>query len=152
MMILAASRATLAALVLALALSAPAIAAQAINTNGSNFAIGGYDPVAYFTDGKAIRGAKSYTHEWGGKPWRFRSEANRDTFAAAPEKYAPAYGGYCAYGVAEGYKVRIDPRAFTIVDGRLYLNYSKGIKKRFDSDRPGYIAKADANWPALSRQ
>ena len=151
-MILAASRATLAALVLAFALSVPAMAAQAINTNGSNFAIGGYDPVAYFTDGKAIRGAKAYTHEWGGKPWRFRSEENRDAFAAAPDKYAPAYGGYCAYGVAEGYKVRIDPRAFTIVDGRLYLNYSKGIKKRFDSDRPGYIARADANWPALSRQ
>ena len=151
-MILAASRATLAALVLAFALSAPAMAAQAINTNGSNFAIGGYDPVAYFTDGKAIRGAKAYTHEWGGNAWRFRTEENRDAFAAAPDKYAPAYGGYCAYGVAEGYKVRIDPRAFTIVDGRLYLNYSKGIKKRFDSDRPGYIAKADANWPALSRQ
>lgn len=154
-MIFQRSRTTFAALwiaILALTVAAPAIAAQAINTNGSNYAIGGYDPIAYFSDGKAVKGGRKYSHEWGGKIWRFRSKANREKFASMPEKYAPAYGGYCAFGVSQGYTVRIDPRAFTIEHGKLYLNYSKGIKKRFDTDRAGYIAKANANWPALAQQ
>ena len=136
----------------ALALAPAAQAGQKVNTNGTNYAIGGYDAVAYFTDNSAVRGAKKFTHEWSGKTWRFRSAENRDTFAAMPDKYAPAFGGYCAYGVAQGYTVKIDPRAFTIDDGKLYLNYSKGIKKRFDSDRPGYITKANANWPSLGQE
>ena len=135
-----------------LAFAATAQASQKLNTNGTNYAIGGYDPVAYFTDKSAVRGAKKYSHKWGGKTWRFRSAENRDTFAAMPDKYAPAYGGYCAYGVAQGYTVKIDPDAFTIDNGKLYLNYSKGIKKRFDSDRPGFITKANANWTSLGQE
>ena len=127
-------------------------AAQKINTNGSNYAIGGFDPVAYFTDSKAIKGARKHTHEWAGKVWSFRSAENRDAFASMPEKFAPAFGGFCAYGVAQGYTVKIDPNAFTIENDKLYLNYSKGIKKRFDEDRPGFISKANANWPALAQE
>ena len=137
--------------IMVLTLAAPSLAAQKINTNGSNFAIGGYDPVVYFTDRKAIKGAQKFTHNWGGKTWRFRSRANRNAYASMPDKYAPAYGGYCAYGVAQGYTFKIDPRAFSIENNTLYLNYSKGIKKRFDSDREGYIAKANSNWPTLSQ-
>jgi len=137
---------------LALIFASPVLAAQKVNTNGTNYAISGYDPVSYFTDSKAIRGTKKFTHERAFKTWRFRSIENRDEFASMPEKYTPAYGGFCAYGVAQGYTVKIDPRAFTVEDGKLYLNYSKGIKKRFDSDRPGYISKANANWPALGQE
>ena len=137
---------------LTLALTAPAWAGEKINTNGTNYAIGGYDPVAYFTDNDAVRGAKKFTHKWAGKNWSFRTAENRDKFASMPDKYAPAFGGYCVYGVAQGYTVKIDPRAFSIEAGKLYLNYSKGIKKRFDSDRAGFITKAKANWTSLGQE
>ena len=146
------SAAALAIVALILSFASPVLAAQKVNTNGTNYAIGGYDPVSYFTDSKAIRGTKKYTHQWAGKTWSFRSLDNRDEFASMPDKYAPAYGGFCAYGVAQGYTVKIDPRAFSVENGKLYLNYSKGIKKRFDTDRSGFITKANANWPSLSKE
>lgn len=115
-------------------------------------AIQGYDPVAYFTEGRPVEGSRQFTHQWNGATWRFASAANRDRFAASPEKYAPQYGGYCAYGVAHGYTVKIDPQAWSVVDGRLYLNYSPAVQADWKKDVPGYIRRADANWPkALER-
>jgi YHS domain-containing protein len=110
-------------------------------------AIKGYDPVAYFTSGRPVKGSEKFTHEWNGATWRFANVENRDRFAAAPQKYAPQYGGYCAYGVANGYTVKIEPDAWSIVDGKLYLNYNKSVQATWKSDIPGYIQKANANWP-----
>jgi len=110
-------------------------------------AIRGYDPVAYFIQSKPVQGSKQYTYQWRGANWRFASAENRDRFAAMPEKYAPQYGGYCAYGVAQGYAVKIEPEAWSIVDGKLYLNYSLGVQEDWKQDVPGYLRRADANWP-----
>lgn len=130
-----------------------AFAVAPVNTRGSGeVAILGYDPVAYFTDGAATQGKVDFELRWNGAVWRFANAANRDAFAADPERYAPRYGGYCAYGVARGYAVKIDPEAWTIVDDRLYLNYSKGVQATWSKDIPGYIAKADANWPGIVKQ
>jgi hypothetical protein len=82
--------------------------------------------------------------------WRFASAANRDAFVADPARYAPQYGGFCAYGTAGGYKADIDPQAFSIVSDKLYLNYDKGIQAKWQSDVPGYIRKADEKWPQVS--
>lgn len=112
-------------------------------------AIQGYDPVAYFADARPRRGLEAHFFDWQGARWRFVSAANRDAFAADPERYAPAYGGFCAFGVASGYKVAIDPEAWAIVDGKLYLNYSKSVQRNWQADIPGYIAKANTTWPAL---
>jgi hypothetical protein len=112
-------------------------------------AIRGYDPVAYHLQSKPVRGLPSITHRWRGADWRFANVANRDRFAADPERYAPRFGGYCAFGTAQGYKVSTDPRAFAVVDGRLYLNNSRRVQLLWDLDRPGYIAKASTNWTTL---
>ena len=115
-------------------------------------AIRGYDPVAYFEQKAPVKGSREFTHQWNGATWRFASAANRDRFAAAPEKYAPQYGGYCAYGVAQGYAPEIDPAAWAVVDGRLYLNFSRDVQGRWSKDIPGYIRKANANWPAVLKE
>jgi YHS domain-containing protein len=112
-------------------------------------AIRGHDPVAYFEQKGPVKGSKQFSHSWNGATWHFASAENRDRFAAVPEKYAPRYGGYCAYAVSQGYTADIDPAAWSIVDGRLYLNYSLRIRERWTRDIPGHIRKADANWPAV---
>ena len=112
-------------------------------------AVGGYDPVAYFTQGKAIAGRETITAEHAGATWRFASEANRDAFKADPGKYAPQYGGYCAYAVAKGATAKGDPEAWTVRDGKLYLNLDKNVRALWEQDIPGYIKKADANWPGV---
>jgi hypothetical protein len=135
-----------------LALAASAATAHAVspvNTNWRGIAIQGYDPVAYFSDGKPVEGSSDFTTRWRDATWRFASAAHRDLFAADPVKYAPQYGGYCAYAVSQGYTAGIDPEAWKIVDGKLYLNYSKDIQATWEKDVPGYIAKADENWPKL---
>jgi YHS domain-containing protein len=114
-------------------------------------AIRGYDPVAYFTENRPAKGSNKFTHEWKGATWRFSSAQNRDRFAATPEKFAPQYGGYCAYGVAQNYAVSIDPQAWSIVEGKLYLNYSRSVREDWNKDIPGYLRKADANWPRVLR-
>lgn len=127
----------------------PAQAAESpIYTTGHG-AIRGYDPVAYFTVGQPMKGTPHITHEWRGATWHFTSVENRDRFAADPERYAPAYGGYCAYAVAHGATARTVPEAFEIVDGRLYLNYSEDVQRRWDADQAGFIRRADANWPGV---
>ncbi len=117
-----------------------------------NGAIRGYDPVAYFAQGAPIKGSKAFGHAWRGATWSFTSSANRDRFAADPEKFAPQYGGYCAYGVALGSAPPIDPAAWSIVDGKLYLNFNLPTRAIWEKDIPGYIRKADANWPAVLKR
>jgi len=109
----------------------------------------GYDVVAYFTVGQAVEGSKDFVHEWNGSKWRFASDENRQMFAANPEKYAPQYGGYCAYAVSKGYTASVDPEAFSVVDGKLYLNYSQDVKSTWEQDVPGYISKAEKFWPTV---
>lgn len=115
-------------------------------------AIRGTDPVAYFTQGRPVAGRANLTLDWAGTTWRFATDAHRAAFAADPARYAPAYGGFCAWAVAEGYTAPIDPAAWTIVEGRLYLNFSRSIHRRWERDIPGNIRRADANWPRLAAQ
>jgi YHS domain-containing protein len=115
-------------------------------------ALRGYDPVAYFKDNKPVKGSAQYTAAYKGSTFHFASQANRDAFAADPAKYAPQYGGFCAFGMAGGYKAAIDPAAFTVVDDKLYLNYDRAIQRQWSKDIPGFIAKADKNWPTVSAQ
>ena len=115
-------------------------------------AIRGYDPVAYFTDGKAVKGSPDYRADYKGSTFHFRSQANRDVFAADPAKYAPQYGGFCAFGAAGGYKAATHPSAFTIVGNKLYLNYNQDVQKKWTSDILGYVTNADRKWPEVSRQ
>jgi YHS domain-containing protein len=131
-----------------LALSSTA-RAQAVNVDAAGVALSGYDPVAYLADSAAVMGSAALIASHDGATYRFASVAHRDTFQADPARYVPMYGGYCAYGVANGHKVKIDPEAFRVLDGRLYLNYSKGVQAKWIKDIPGNIAAAERNWPAL---
>lgn len=115
-------------------------------------AINGYDPVAYFTDHRPVKGSKRFVASYKGATFLFASAAHRDAFARDPGHYAPQYGGYCAYGTAEGHKATTAPQAFTIVDGKLYLNYNDEVLKTWRSDIGGYIQKANSNWNAVRAQ
>jgi YHS domain-containing protein len=133
-------------------LAAIAGAAQAVEptfTDDLDQAIRGYDPVAYFTDGKPVEGKRDITFAWKGVTWRFVSEKNRDLFKAKPEAYAPQYGGYCAWAVSQGYTAKGDPKYWRIVDGKLYLNYDAKVQKDWEKDIPGHISKGDNNWPKV---
>ena len=112
-------------------------------------AIRGYDTVAYFTENKAVKGESNFTYEWKHGTWYFSSQANLELFKANPEKYAPQYGGYCAYTVAIDKLVPIDPTQFTILEDKLYLNYSPRFQRRWNKNRAGYLADSEKNWPAL---
>lgn len=112
-------------------------------------AVGGYDPVAYFTEGRAVEGSPAITLQHAGVSWRFSSEANRSLFEADPMKFAPRYGGYCAWAVSRGYTAKGDPNAWSIVEGKLYLNYNREVRQTWQKDARGNIAKADANWPKV---
>lgn len=112
-------------------------------------AVGGYDAVTYHTTGVATPGSEEITLSYEGATWRFASVENRDLFEANPEAYAPEYGGHCAWAMAQGYLAQGDPEVWRIVDGRLFLNASQGINRRWLRDIPGFIAQADANWPSL---
>jgi hypothetical protein len=129
----------------------PSSAASAVIFTGlvKGVAVGGYDPVAYFTEGKPIQGKPEITLEHQGATWRFASVANKEAFAANAVKYAPQYGGYCAYAAAMGYTAKGDPTAWSIVGDKLYLNYNAETKATWEKDIAGYISKADANWPAV---
>lgn len=108
--------------------------------------IGGYDPVAYFTDGKAVRGSGFHVTVADGVTYAFATAEHRKMFEENPQKYLPAYGGYCAYGLGVGKKFVADPEVWKIVEGKLYLNLDKGIQQKWEKDIPGYIKKGDANW------
>lgn len=140
-----------------LVLAAPAVAAFAPSAMAATpevyaeggIAVDGTDVVAYFTDGAPTAGDATITHDYMGATWQFSSEANRDAFAADPEAYAPQYGGYCAYAVSQGYTASTVPEAWSIVDDKLYLNFSTSVKRRWERDIPGHIAAADVNWPSV---
>jgi hypothetical protein len=138
-----------AVLVAGLALSFSTRASEVHVTDG--IAIKGHDPVAYFSQGKPQRGLDTLRVEHGGAAYLFASVANRDAFKADPSRYLPRYGGYCAFGVAGGYKADIDPAAFSIVDGKLYLNYNATVQRDWLKDTPGFIRKADGRWPDVKR-
>ena len=128
----------------------PAAAGGVVNASSfTGTAIEGYDPVAYFAEGRPVEGDSAFAHDWMGATWYFASAENRDRFAADPERYAPQYGGYCAWAVAHGYTAKIDPAAWKIVEGKLYLNYSKEVQADWAQDIPGNITKSDANWPKI---
>lgn len=115
----------------------------------SNVALQGYDTVAYFTQGEPTKGSSEFTTTYQGAEFQFASQENLTLFLADPDKYAPQYGGYCAWAVAQGDTAKGDARRWAIVDGKLYLNYNKGIQKKWDKDRAGFITSADSNWPTV---
>jgi len=115
----------------------------------SDNAIKGYDTVAYFTQGEAVKGNKKYSTDYNGARWLFSSNENLVLFKEDPEKYAPQYGGYCAYAVAQNTTASIKPELFTIVGDKLYLNYSKSINEKWRKDKQQFITAADGNWPSL---
>ena len=123
-----------------------------VNTLGSpnGVAIRGYDPVAYFRDGGPRLGKPEFSVRHGGAIWHFGSAEHKALFEADPERYLPAYGGFCAYGTSRGYLVKIEPEAWSIVDGRLYLNYDLDVRKTWLKRTKTYIARADGSWPRLS--
>lgn len=137
--------------VVALLLSGVVQAAEPVRTGLlSNVAVDGYDVVAYFTRGEAVEGSSGYSVEWRGAEWHFANAEHQERFRAEPARYAPAYGGYCAYAVAEGYTAAGDPAHWRIHEGRLYLNYDAEVQTRWEADREAYIAAADANWTEVA--
>jgi YHS domain-containing protein len=141
----------LASLLLILSLATPLLAqAQSLlNLDKTGVAIQGYDPVAFFADHKPVKGRAEFTSKHDGATYLFSSKEHKDIFDKEPTKYEPAFGGYCAYGVSRNKLVAIDVEAFQIVDGRLLLQYSTGVRDNFNKDTKGNLAKAEANWPGL---
>jgi YHS domain-containing protein len=142
---------SLASLIIFLAIGASAQShAPSCNLDAGGLAIEGYDPVSYFTTGKPVEGNKDYSYAIDGATYRFVSARNRDLFKAAPSKYRPQYGGWCAYAMgAKGEKVEVDPETFKILDGKLYLFYNKYFNntlKSWNKDEANLKGKADANW------
>ena len=125
------------------------VSAGEINLDQNGIAISGYDPVAYFGDSKATMGKQELTFLYKQAIYQFANTDNRERFIQNPEKYLPAYGGYCAWAMSKGYIAPIDPNAWTVHDGRLFLNYSNSYKRRFNRNIEKNIKKADENWPSL---
>jgi YHS domain-containing protein len=125
------------------------LAGKVFNVQDS-FVLKGFDAVAYFQQGKAIPGNANFTYKWQNVNWRFSTAENRNLFIKNPEKYAPQYGGFCAWAVSRGYTAPIDPNAWKIVNGKLYLNVNLDTQKRWEKDIPGNIQKADQNWPGIA--
>ncbi len=115
----------------------------------SGKAIRGYDPVAYFTEGKPAKGDAKLIYNWNDANWYFSSQKHLDLFKANPEKYAPQYGGYCAYGLSNGYKAPTDADAWTIDNDKLYLNYNLQVRREWNKEREQRIKRADENWPSV---
>ena len=140
-------------LIFVLAASMTAMVAQAADPDffsTKKGAIRGIDVVAYFSlepGDKAVKGSNEFTHQHGGATWKFASAENRDKFIADPEAYLPQYGGYCAFAVSHNFTKPVNPDAWHIEDGKLYLNLSHGVKRKWSKDIPGFISRADANWP-----
>jgi hypothetical protein len=112
-------------------------------------ALAGYDAVSYFSDSRAVKGDERFEMEWNRARWRFTSAEHLERFKADPARYAPQFGGYCAWAVSRGYTASGDPAAWSVVDGRLYLNYSMSVRSMWEKDKAGNIAKGNANWPAV---
>lgn len=145
----------------AAALALPAFGAQPpYNTLTGNtpadgrgdVAIRGYDTVAYFAQAKPMRGSDAFVTQWMGAKWKFASQQHLDLFKASPAKYAPQHGGYCAYGVSQGYLVKVDPEQWSVIDGKLYLNYDASVQTIWKKDPKRYIELADRKFPGLLEQ
>lgn len=138
--------------------SSGVFAAEPINTleksgligfKPNGIAIRGYDTVAYWTEGGPVEGSDQFTSEWMGATWQFASAENLALFEGDQERYAPQYGGYCAFGVAKDSLVKIEPENWSIIDDKLYLNYNDGVQSKWEADIPGFITAADAKFEAL---
>ena len=125
------------------------IAGDFFEDDGS--ALRGYDPVSYFDDGQPTKGSPEFSYVYKGSKFTFATRDHQRQFAANPEKYAPQYGGFCAYGTSNGYKVSTQPDAFKVVDGKLYLNYDRKVQEIWSKDVPGNIARANEKWPEVSK-
>lgn len=112
-------------------------------------AIDGYDVVSFFNEHKPVRGNPEFTLEWSGAKWYFSSADHLDSFRSDPLRYAPQYGGYCAYGTAEGHKAPTQASTWTIIDEKLYFNYNSKVKELWSKDTPEYIRKANLNWEKI---
>jgi hypothetical protein len=136
--------------------ASPAFALDEVNVStgatisGPGLAVHGHDVVAYFSGDGPTLGSDTYAYAYKGGTYRFKDKANLDTFKAEPEKYVPAYGGFCAYGVALGKKFDGDPRFWKIVDGRLYLNLNGDIQSQWSKDIPGNLTKSETNWGRIA--
>jgi YHS domain-containing protein len=126
-----------------------ALAEGPVNTNGTKYAIAGYDPIAYFEQKRAMRGSTQFHVSYRGATWLFASAANQAAFTTHPERFAPAYGGHCAYAAAQKRLVKIDPEAWSIVNGRLFLNYSLAVREKWNADQARFIHDADAYFGSL---
>lgn len=144
--VLFAATVSILSLVAVLAASA---GAKEVNVDESGVALHGFDPLAYFSEERPLKGKPEHTAQWNGATYEFASSANRDTFLRDPAKYAPQFGGYCAYGVALGKKFDGDPNVWKIVGGKLYLNVNAEASKLWHQDIPGNVRKAEANWPRI---
>jgi hypothetical protein len=138
--------ALLAAVAFVIALSA---AKPSVNAARDGLAARGFDVVAYVTDGRPMVGSSRFEARRNGAVWRFVDQSHREMFLSDPERYAPEFGGYCAYAVSQGYTADGDPRVWRVVEGRLYLNYSTRAQRLWERDIPGHIAKGRANWPSV---
>ena len=135
-----------------LGIGSPAAALEPVSKGGDGVALGGYDAVAYFTDDKPVAGTKEFQTQWNGATWLFATADHREAFVKAPEKYAPQYGGYCAYAVARGTSAPGDPTLWKVKDGKLYVNKNADVQKLWNQDVPGYIVQANRNWPAVMKK
>lgn len=137
---------------LIISLSAPAFAKGDVFVNGKGVAIKGYDTVAYFVSSKPLKGNAEFSHAHAGNTWLFANAANKKAFIANPTAYIPQYGGHCAYAASKNSIAPTDPEAWTVRDGKLYLNYSKSVRSKWLPNAAKNIIKADKNWPALAKK
>jgi len=122
---------------------------QLLNLDRTGVGIQGYDPVAFFTDQKPVKGNPQFQSDYNGAKYYFASAEHKALFDKEPSKYEPQFGGYCAYGVSHGAKAPIKIEAWQIVNGRLLMQYDRGVKDDFNKDQQGTLKKADQNWPGL---
>lgn len=137
------------AILLSAALTTASLAQEIFTKGNSSLALEGFDAVSYFVSGKPVAGQANLSTQYKGVTWRFASADNLAAFKANPRKYAPQYGGHCAWGTARGYAVRGDPKVWRIVSGKLYLNYNRSVQNKWNRDINGYISKGNRNWPAV---
>ena len=141
----------LSGVALSVAMATSALAAGVdLNASSTGLAMQGYDPVAYFTDGAPAKGSYKITTVFNDATYRFASEEHKAQFEANPEAYLPAYGGYCAFGTAMGFKFDGDPTYWKIVDNTLYLNLSKDIQERWEGNIPGFVQDANGHWENIA--
>ena len=140
---------TLIGIAFALAACSKSESALGTNTDANGLALRGFDAVAYFAVDNAVKGNPKYEYVWTGAKWIFSSEENMKQFQANPEAYAPQFGGYCSFAVSEGYTADGDPEAWKVVDGKLYLNYNKQVREKWEMNQNERIEKGKANWQSF---